>query len=61
MKLPKKILKVGRDKNMNFKKRASAKSTLEIGGVSSPLDSFVLVESFMLRMNICGKNPIANL
>ena len=31
-------------------------STLAIGGVSSPLDSFEVAESFVLRINICGKN-----
>jgi hypothetical protein len=37
--------------------RAAANSTLAIGGVSSPLDSFVVAESFVLRINICCKNP----
>ena len=32
-------------------------STLAIGGVSSPLDSFVLAESSVLRINICGEKP----
>ena len=32
-------------------------STLAIGGVPSPLDSFEVIESSVLRMNICGKNP----
>ena len=36
---------------------AAANSTLAIGGVSSPLDSFVVAESFVLRINICGKKP----
>ncbi len=37
-------------------------STLAIGGVSSPLDSFVVAESSVLRTNFCGENPpIANL
>ncbi len=35
--------------------RAAANSTFAIGGVSSSADSFVVVESFVLRMNICGK------
>ena len=30
-------------------------STLAIGGVSSPLDSFVVAESSVLRINICGE------
>ena len=32
-------------------------STLAIGGVPSPLDSFVVAESSVLRINICAKNP----
>ena len=35
---------------------AAANSTLAIGGVSSPLDSFVVAESSVLRTNYCGKN-----
>jgi len=32
-------------------------STLAIGGVSSPLDSFVVAESSVLRTNFCAENP----
>ena len=32
-------------------------STLAIGGVYSPLDSFVLTESSVLRTNICAEKP----
>ena len=32
-------------------------STLAIGGVSSPLDSFVAAESSVLRINFCAKKP----
>jgi len=32
-------------------------STLAIGGVPSPLDSFVVAESFVLRINISAKKP----
>ena len=32
-------------------------STLAIGGVSSPLDSFVVAESSVLRTNFCVKKP----
>ena len=32
-------------------------STFAIGGVSLSADSFVVAESFVLRMNINGKNP----
>ncbi|MFN5628058.1 MAG: hypothetical protein ACK48W_02110, partial [Bacteroidota bacterium] len=37
--------------------KASANSTLAIGGVSSPLDNFVVAESSVLRTNFCGKKP----
>ena len=32
-------------------------STLAIGGVSSPLDSFVVAESSVLRTNFCAEEP----
>jgi hypothetical protein len=32
-------------------------SILAIGGVSSPLDSFVVAESSRLRTNFCAENP----
>jgi len=32
-------------------------STLAIGGVPSPLDSFVVAESSVLRTNFCAKKP----
>jgi hypothetical protein len=32
-------------------------STLAIGGVLSPLDSFVVTESSVLRTNFCAKKP----
>jgi hypothetical protein len=32
-------------------------STLAIGGVSSPLDSFDVAESSLLRTNFCGEKP----
>jgi len=37
-------------------RKTAANSTLAIGGVSSPLDSFVVTESSVLRTNYCGKN-----
>ena len=40
-----------------LKERAAGKSTLAIGGVSSPFDSFVLAESSQLRTNFCAKKP----
>jgi hypothetical protein len=32
-------------------------STLAIGGVPSPLDSFVVAESSVLRTNFCNEKP----
>jgi hypothetical protein len=34
----------------------AANSTFAIGGVLSPLDSFVVTESLVLRINICDEN-----
>ena len=43
---------------MNRKTRNTAyNSTLAIGGVSSPLDSFVVAESSGLRTNFCAEKP----
>ena len=38
-------------------KTTAANSTFAIGGVSFSADSFVVKESSVLRMNICGKMP----
>jgi hypothetical protein len=38
-------------------KSTAANSTFAIGGVSCSADTFVQAESFVLRINICGKNP----
>ena len=38
-------------------KARTANSTLAIGGVSSPFDSFVVAESSVLRTNFCAKKP----
>ena len=38
-------------------RRAAGNSTLAIGGVPSPLDSFEVAESFVLRIKFSGKNP----
>ena len=38
-------------------KTPAGNSTLAIGGVSSPLDSFVVAKSSGLRTNFCAKNP----
>ena len=37
--------------------RAAHNSTFAIGGVSRPAYSLVVAESFVLRLNISGKNP----
>ena len=38
-------------------KNRTANSTLAIGGVSSPLDSFVVAESSVLRTNFYSDKP----
>jgi hypothetical protein len=38
-------------------KRQTANSTFAIGGVSRSADSFVVIESAVLRMNICAEKP----
>lgn len=38
-------------------RKATANSTLAIGGFSSPLDSFVVAESSVFRAKICAKKP----
>lgn len=35
----------------------ASKKAFAIGGVSSSKDSFVVTDSSVLRMNICGKKP----
>lgn len=37
--------------------KTACNSTFAIGGVSCSSDSFVVAESFVLRINICGENP----
>jgi hypothetical protein len=39
------------------KRKAAYNSTLAIGGVPSPLDSFVVAESSVLRTNFCAEKP----
>jgi hypothetical protein len=47
---------------MTDRRRAAYNSTFAIGGVSCSADSFVVAESFVLRINFCSKiPPIANL
>jgi hypothetical protein len=40
-----------------MKKTTSHNSTFAIGGVSSPLDSFVVAASSVLRTKICAEKP----
>ncbi len=47
----------GLTKVQNVKEQRTANSTFAIGGVSCSADSLVVAESFVLRINICGKNP----
>jgi hypothetical protein len=47
----------GQGLTMTVVRRPACNSTLAIGGVSSPLDSFVVVESSGLRTNFCAKKP----
>ena len=42
---------------MDNKKVRTPNSTFAIGGVSCSADSLVVAESFVLRINISGKNP----
>ena len=39
------------------RQRAAGNSTFAIGGVSFSADSFVVAESFVLRIKFSGKNP----
>ena len=43
--------------NQRTDRRATDNSTLAIGGVSSPLDSFVVAESSVLRTNFRAEKP----
>jgi hypothetical protein len=43
--------------NSQNKEARTANSTLAIGGVPSPLDSFVVAESSVLRTNFCPEKP----
>ena len=42
---------------MDEKEQRTANSIFAIGGVQCSADSFVVAESSVLRINICGKNP----
>ncbi len=56
-----KLAKPTHDREMttteNTKQSTGYNSTLAIGGVSSPLDSFEVAESSVLRINFCAKKP----
>lgn len=39
------------------RRTTATNSTLAIGGVSSPLDSFVVAESSVPRTNFCAEKP----
>jgi hypothetical protein len=45
------------DKVKTTETRAAGNSTLAIGGVSSPLDSFEVAESLVLRTNFSAEKP----
>ena len=40
-----------------MERKTGHNSTFAIGGVSCSLDSFVVAESFVLRINICAEKP----
>jgi len=42
---------------LSWDRSPAANSTFAIGGVSCSADSFVVVESFVPRINICGEKP----
>jgi hypothetical protein len=42
---------------MRTERKAATNSTLAIGGVPSPLDSFVVAVSSVLRTNFCAEKP----
>ena len=39
------------------RRKTAYNSTFAIGGVSCSADSFVVAESFVLRINICAEKP----
>jgi len=47
----------GQGLTMTVDRRPACNSTLAIGGVPSPLDSFVVAESSVLRTNFCAEKP----
>ena len=45
------------DLTLPTERKTGANSTFAIGGVSCSSDSFVVAQSFVLRINISGINP----
>jgi hypothetical protein len=45
------------DCNQRYERNTAYNSTLAIGGVSSPLDSFVVAESSQLRIKFSAEKP----
>ena len=50
-------LQINQQSKLRQERKPTANSTLAIGGVSSPYDSFVVAESSGLRTNFCGGKP----
>jgi len=42
---------------LTMERKPAHNSTFATGGVSCSADSFVVIESLMLRMNICAEKP----
>ena len=40
-----------------MERNTAGNSTFAIGGASCSADNFVIAESFVLHINICGKKP----
>jgi hypothetical protein len=47
----------GRKAKVGGERTTAGNSTLAIGGVPSPLDSFEVAESSVLRTNFCAEKP----
>ena len=41
----------------NYRKERTANSTCPKGGVPSPLDSFVVIQTLVFQIKFCGKSP----
>jgi hypothetical protein len=44
--------------NKADERTAAGNGTFAIGGVSYSADSFLVAESFVLRINICARKPV---